>query len=105
MENRSPIGTIGRGFSIITDSLHRAACKSLLTRASFFVRLWLPENEGIIVLVRTGEVFRSGVAANIAIDTRRVNIVTARYILLHAIVSIRHKNIADCRLPIAESIG
>jgi hypothetical protein len=72
-----PLGAFGRGIAIITDSFYGAAREGFLARHLFFLVLWLLKNKGITILIRTHEVFWSRISANIAVDTRRVDIVTS----------------------------
>jgi hypothetical protein len=75
-------------FAIIADGFDGTAGEGFFTGCRFFRGLRLFVNEGITVLVRSPETLRRRVATNIAIYTRRVDVVGAGFIFFNFVVSI-----------------
>ena len=75
-------------FTIIADGFHRTTSESLFAGGLFLRSLRLFENERITILVRAAEAFRGGVATDVAIDTRGVDVITAGYVFFNFVVSI-----------------
>lgn len=62
----------------------------LLTHRPFFIRLRLLVDKRIIILVAAREVVRRGVAADVAIDARRVHVKRTADVLFYFVVFIGH---------------
>lgn len=76
--------------SIITDCFDRAAGHSGLARRALGFIVGLLADVGVGVLERAREVHGCGVAANVAIDARRIDIEGSVNVLFYAIAGIRH---------------
>lgn len=78
-----------RKLSVLADSFDRTAGHRFFTHRELFSVLRLLVDERIVVLVAAREVFRRGVAANVAVDTRRVHVKRAADVLFNFVVPIR----------------
>lgn len=75
---------------IIPDCFDRATAQRLITHRLLLVSLRLLVDKRVAVFVRTFEVVRRGVAADVAVDARRVNVVRTGNVLFDFIVFVRH---------------
>ena len=75
---------------VVPDRFNRTTTHRFLTQRAFFLSLWLLVNERVVLFVAPHEVVRSGVAANVAVDTGRVYVVSTADVFLHFVVSIGH---------------
>jgi hypothetical protein len=74
--------------AIVSDSFNRTTEQRFFTGSKLFFRQRLLVNKRITVGVRAAKVLRRGIAADVAVDTRRIDVVSAEHIFFHAFVSI-----------------
>jgi len=74
---------------IVSYGFHGTKEQRFLTCCSLFLSKRLLVDKRIVVRVRAAEIFRRCIAAHIAVDARRIDVVSAEHVLLHTIVSIR----------------
>jgi hypothetical protein len=79
--------------SVVPDRLDRTTTHRLVTKHPLFLSLRLLVNKRVVVLVAPCEVIRRGVAANIAIDARRVHVILTADVLFYFFVLIRHADL------------
>jgi hypothetical protein len=75
--------------TIISDRFHRTTQHGFVTQRLLFFRLRLLEYKRVVVLVGAHEIRRRCIAADITVDTGRVDVICPGNIFLYAIVSIR----------------
>ena len=78
---------------IIPNCLNRTAAHRLITQRLFFFTLRLLVDKRVIVLVTAHEVLRRGVAADIAVDARRIHVKRSAHVLFYFVVLVRHANL------------
>ena len=76
--------------SVIADCLNRAHRHRLIAGRVFGFVFRLFADIRVPMLERAGEVIGRGVATDVAVDARAVNVEAARHVLFHAVVWIRH---------------
>src|SRR6266850_2945312 len=82
---------------IIANSLNRTAKRGFFARYFLFLSQRLLVDKRIVVDVGAAEIFRRRIATHIAIDARRIDVVSAGHVFLHTIVSIRQTLLQKCR--------
>jgi hypothetical protein len=75
--------------TVIPDCLYRTTKHRFLTGCNLFFIERLLINKRIAVRVGAAKILRRRIPANIAVDTRRVDVVSTRHVFLYAIVTIR----------------
>lgn len=75
--------------SIVAYGFHGTKEQSFFTGCALFIRQRLFVNKRIIVGVGAAEVLRRCIATHIAVDARRIDVVSAGHIFRHTIVSLR----------------
>ena len=78
-------------FAVVADRFDGTAGEGLFAGGCFFGSVGLFVNKGVTVLVRSPETFRRCIATNIAIDTRRIDIVGAGFVFFNFVVSVWQK--------------
>lgn len=81
--------------SVVAYSLNRATTHRLITECFFFVSLRLLVNKRIIFFVAAHEVLGRGVAADVAIDARRIHVIRTANVLFYFVVLVRHARFAS----------
>ena len=76
--------------TIVSNCLNRTTAHRFITKRPFLISLRLLVNKRVAVLVRAHEVIRRGVAANVAIDARRIHVERTADILFYFVVFVRH---------------
>ena len=79
--------------SIIADRLNRTAAHRLITQRLLLFRLRLLVNKRVVVLVTAHEILRRGVAADVAVDARRIHVIGSAHVFFHFVVLVRHANL------------
>ena len=78
---------------VVAYSLNRATTHRLIAERFFFVSLRLLINKRIVVFVAAHEIVGRGVAADIAIDARRIHVIRPADVLFYFVVLVRHARI------------
>lgn len=79
--------------SIIPNRLNRATAHRLITQRLFFLSLWLLVNKRVVVLITAHEILGRGIAADIAVDARRIHVIGSAHVLFYFVVLVRHANL------------
>lgn len=89
--NTMPAGILScwERLSVVADRFDGTAGHCFFTHCQLFGVLRLLVDERIVVLVAAREVFRRRVAANVAVDTRRVHVKRTANVLFNFVVPIR----------------
>ena len=80
---------------VVSNSLNRTTTHCFLTKRPLFLRLRLLVDKRIIVLITPHEVLRCGVAADVAVDARRVDVIRTKNVLFYLVVLVRHANLGS----------
>jgi hypothetical protein len=78
-------------FAVVADRFNGTASEGLFAGGRFIRSFGLFVNKGVTVLVRSPETLRRRIATNIAIDTRRIDIVGAGFVFFNFVVSVWQK--------------
>jgi hypothetical protein len=81
--------------SVVPNGLNRATTHRFVAERLFFVIFGLLVNKRIVVFVAAHEVVRSGVAADVTIDARRIHVVRTADVLFYFVVFVRHARFAS----------
>ena len=76
--------------TVVAYCLNRTTRQRLLTKRALLVRLRLLVDKRIIILVAAHEIVRRRVAANVAVDARRIHVIRSGSVLFYSLVFIRH---------------
>jgi hypothetical protein len=76
--------------SVVAYRLNRTARQRLLTKRPLFIILRLFIDKRIIILVAAHEIVRRRVAANVAVDARRIHVIRSGSVLFYFLFFIRH---------------
>ena len=79
--------------AVVANGLNRTAAHRLVTLRPFFLSLRLLVNKRVVVLVTAHEILRCGVAADIAVDARRIHVIRSANVLFYFVVLVRHANL------------
>ena len=75
-------------FAVVADRFDGTAGEGFFAGGRFFRGFRLFVNKGVTVRVRSAETVRRRIATNIAIDTRRIDIVGAGFVFFNFVVSV-----------------
>lgn len=75
--------------AVVSDRFYRTTKQCFFTRGALFLGERLFVDKRIAVSVGAAETFWRRVATYVAVDTRRIDIVSAGHVFLHTFVSIR----------------
>jgi hypothetical protein len=76
--------------TVVAYGLNRTTAHRLITKRPLLISLRLLVNKRIAVLVGAHEVLRRSVAANVAIDARRIHVERTADVLFYFVVFVRH---------------
>ena len=81
--------------SVVADSFNGATTHRFVAEGFFFVRFRLLVDKRIIVFIAAHEIIGRGVAADVAIDARRIHVVRTVDVLFYFVVLVRHARFAS----------
>ena len=81
--------------SVVAYGFNRATTHRLVAERFFFVRFRLLVNKRIVVFIAAHEIIGGGVAADVAIDARRIHVIRPADILFYFVVLVRHARFAS----------
>ena len=81
--------------AVVPDRLNGTTCQRLFAKHPLFLGLRLLVDKRVIVLIATHEVIRRRVAANVAVNARRINVVATEDVLFYFVVFIGHARICS----------
>jgi hypothetical protein len=76
--------------TVVADCLNRTATHCLVTLRFLFLSRGLFIDKRVVVLVTAGKVIRRSVAADVAIDARRIHVIRTADVLFYFFVLVRH---------------
>ena len=79
---------------VVPNRLNRTTAHRFITKRLLIISLRLLVNKRVAVFIRSHEVIRRGVAADVAIDARRIHIIRTADVLFYFFVFVRHANLA-----------
>jgi len=76
--------------AIVPNRLNRTTAHRLITKRLLIISLRLLVNKRVAILIRAHEVIGRGVAADVAIDARRIHVIRTANVLFYFFAFVRH---------------
>src|ERR1043165_586037 len=82
--------------TVVADCLNRTTTHRFFTQRAFLLSGWLLVNKRVVLLITAHEIIRRGVAADVAVDARRVHVIRTANVLFYFVVFVRHARCQGC---------